>query len=109
MSLKLSLDPAGLEDKDISIGDDTDGEEAVQYVDKISIRRCNETDKGPSRLAKNVLSENRNCIANTKTTVNGDEFVDESGIAIVEDVSEERSVDKQDSTDGEDPIHLVSQ
>ena len=107
--MKLSLDPAGLEDKDISIGDNTDGEEAVQDVDKISIRRCNEADKGPSRLAKNVLSEHRNYIANTETTVNGDEFVDESGIAIVEDVSEEGSVDKQDGTDGEETIHLVSQ
>ena len=55
------------------------------------------------------MSENRNCIANAKTTVNGNEFVDESGIAIVEDVSEEGSVDKQDGTDGENTIHLVSQ
>ena len=109
MSLKLGLNPAGLDDKNITICEDTDGKEAIQDIDKIPIRRRKETDKGPSRLAKDVLSENRNCIANAKATVDRNEFVDKSCIAIVEDVPKERSVDKQDGTDGEETIHLVSQ
>ena len=106
MSLILSLDPSALEDKYISIGEDTYGEEAVQDIYAIPIRRCNKTYYWISRLAKYVLCENLNSISNTKTAVNGNKFIDEGGIAIVEDVSKDGIVDKEDGADCKGAIYF---
>ena len=72
----LSLDPRALEDKYISIGDNTHGEEAAQDIYEIPKRRFNKTYKRISRLAQNILGENRTNISNTKTAINGNKFID---------------------------------
>ena len=109
MSLILSLDPFALEDKNISIGDNTNGEKAAQDIYAIPIRRCDKTYERISRLAKDVLLENLNRISNTKTAVYGNKFIDEGGIAIFEDVSKDGIVDKEDGADCKGTIHFLSQ
>ena len=106
MSLILSLDPFALEDKNISIGDNTNGEKAAQDIYAIPIRRCDKTHERISRLAKDVLLENLNRISNTKTAVYGNKFIDEGGIAIVEDVSKDGIVDEEDGADCKGAIYF---
>ena len=48
---------SALEEKYISIGDNTHGKEAVQDIYEIPIRRCNKTYNRISRLAKNVMGD----------------------------------------------------
>ena len=71
----LSLDQSVVEDKYISIGDNTHGKEAVQDIYAIPIRKYKKTDKRISRLVKNVMVENRNSISNTKTGINGNKLI----------------------------------
>ena len=45
-------------------------------------------------ISDNVITENRNDVSDAKTTINSNEFVDESGIAMFKDVYEKRTIDK---------------
>ena len=96
-----------MEDEDITIEDNGNGEEAVENINKKPIRWKGEANCSESRLILSHVVDSRNNVANAKATIDGNKFVNESIIGMFEDVSEEREIDKDDGTNCERAINFV--
>ena len=59
--------------------------------------------------SENVIAANRNNVSNAKKTINSNEFVDESGIAVFKDVDEKRTIDKDYGKNCKRSIYFVCQ
>ena len=81
------------ENKDISVDDDTDGEETLENVYKVSKRGRQQANCWVPSFPQNYVEKN-DTVANAEDTICSDELVDKGKVSLPKDITEERNVDE---------------